>query len=557
MPSQLTEVEPLLPKAPRSRAHPAWLVPLALFASLARGLTLAARVQIVTRISCDALSRATLEPSSAKSPGIPTRCFTDPAVQSSAAELQMLLTVLVGGLTALTAGKWGKWGDRSGRTKAMSVAVFGLAMAEATYGLVSMRHLPFKKHSHKLLLLAPLFEGFFGSWPTLQANLNAYLSDIYPNGSTARVFSRFLGLLYIGFATGPTVASFILRQSVSKGLAPLFFISSASYLVVLLFLLIAVPESLHSSNKPSGHNDTIDSISFQQQPLHQTTRSPILRLFAPLASFRPRRAGALHKDYTLTLIAVSYFIYLMSLALYQLKYLYAEHVFSWDAERLGYYISYMGFARAITLLVLVPSEYCRLVISAELMPLEVWVYLFRPRPLRRGTSVSPRRELNFDLSLVRLSILLDVLSHGAVVFGPANSPPWFVLATTLTSLGSASLSSYSSTVLGYVRFRAAQGEQLDQEEDVGVLFGALATLQSLGQTILGPIAFGLVYSLTVSQYPQGVFVLALGLAGCALLLMCIAKPRKRLILIGSRRDTSSVRGRGRSGIPKAINAGSP
>ncbi|KAG8774906.1 hypothetical protein FRC15_000913 [Serendipita sp. 397] len=94
MSSQLREREPLLAQAPRSRAHPAWLVPLALLASLARGLTLAARVQIVTRISCDALSRATYEPTSAKPPGIPTRCFKDPAVQSSAAEIQMLVCLL-------------------------------------------------------------------------------------------------------------------------------------------------------------------------------------------------------------------------------------------------------------------------------------------------------------------------------------------------------------------------------------------------------------------------------------------------------------------------------
>ncbi|KAG8824167.1 hypothetical protein FRB91_003948 [Serendipita sp. 411] len=541
MSSQLREREPLLAQAPRSRAHPAWLVPLALLASLARGLTLAARVQIVTRISCDALSRATYEPTSAKPPGIPTRCFKDPAVQSSAAEIQMLLTVIVGALTAFTAGRWGKWGDSSGRTKAMSAAVFGLVMAEATYALVSMRHLPFKKHSHKLLLLAPIFEGFFGSWPTLQANMNAYLSDLSPNTSTARIFSRFLGLLYIGFAVGPTIASFILRQSASKGLTPLFFISSATYLVVLLFILIVLPESLHSSNKPFGQENAPKPSPSRSQLVHEDTQSRFLRLLSPLASLRPRRAGALHKDYTLTIIGVSYFIYLMSLALYQLKYLYAEHVFSWDAERLGYYISYMGFARAITLLVLLP----------------MWIYLFRPRPLRRGAGVSPRRELNFDLSLVRLSILLDVLSHGAVVLGPSDSQSWFVLATTLTSLGSASLSSYSSTVLGYMRFRAAQGEQLDQEEDVGVLFGALATIQSLGQTIIGPIAFGLVYSLTVSSYPKGVFVLALSLAGVALTLMCVAKPRKRVILIGTRRDTSSVRGRGRSGVPKDITAGSP
>ena len=222
-------------------------------------------------------------------------------------------------------------------------------------------------------------------------------------------------------------------------------------------------------------------------------------------------------------------------------------------QQLGYYIAYMGSVRAITLLVLLPSmlapTYHRLVL---LTCGEVCVYLFRPVPAHGRRSVSPRQELNFDLSLVRMSILLDVLSHASVLWAPTNSQTWFVLATTLTSLGSASVPSYSSTVIGYVRYRAAQGEQFEQEEDVGVLFGGLAVLQSLGQTIIGPILFGFVYSFTVSKFPKGIFVLACSLAGTALFLMLIARPRKRLILIGTRRDVHSHTGRGRSGMPKRI-----
>ena len=213
----------------------------------------------------------------------------------------------------------------------------------------------------------------------------------------------------------------------------------------------------------------------------------------------------------------------------------------------------MGSARAVTLLVLLPSM-CVSIHKFNLLTCAVvWVYLFKPHPARGRRAVSPRRELNFDLSLVRVSILLDVLSHGSVLFAPANSQTWFILATTLTSLGSTSVPSYSSTVLGYVRYRTAQGEQLDQEEDIGVLFGGLAVLQSLGQTILGPILFGFVYSSTVATFPKGVFVLACLLAGTALFLMLIARPRKRLILIGTRRD-GSTQGRGRSGMPKPIAA---
>jgi len=56
-------------------------------------------------------------------------------------------------------------------------------LSESVYGLVSLRHLSINRHYPKLLLLAPMFEGLFGSWPTLQANMNAYLSDVVPQGS--------------------------------------------------------------------------------------------------------------------------------------------------------------------------------------------------------------------------------------------------------------------------------------------------------------------------------------------------------------------------------------
>lgn len=144
MSTQLAESQPLLPEDQRQpvtncwKPHPQWLIPLALIASLARGLTLAARVQIITRISCDALhraSRATLDPTQhfgslgLSTSAIPDVCFTDPAVQASAAQAQMILTVISGGVTALTAGRWSKYGDKSGRNKVMSIALLGLVMA--------------------------------------------------------------------------------------------------------------------------------------------------------------------------------------------------------------------------------------------------------------------------------------------------------------------------------------------------------------------------------------------------------------------------------------------
>jgi hypothetical protein len=137
-----------------------------------------------------------------------------------------------------------------------------------------------------------------------------------------------MGILYIGLAVGPSIASLILGQTTSKGLTPLNFlpfISACSYAACLFFVLLVVPESLHPTDKPSGEQTSTLELSSENPTTSSTLLVLLRRLVSPVAALRPRRVGALHKDYTLTIIAVSYFIYLMSLALYQLKYLYVEH----------------------------------------------------------------------------------------------------------------------------------------------------------------------------------------------------------------------------------------
>jgi hypothetical protein len=46
------------------------------------------------------------------------------------------------------------------------------------YGLLLLPHSPFREHGYWLLLLSALMEGFFGGWTTVQAGVNAYISDV-------------------------------------------------------------------------------------------------------------------------------------------------------------------------------------------------------------------------------------------------------------------------------------------------------------------------------------------------------------------------------------------
>jgi MFS family permease len=159
-------------------------------------------------------------------------------------------------------------------------------------------------------------------------------------------------------------------------------------------------------------------------------------------------------------------------------------------------------------------------------------------------------------------MFLDTLSHVLVLVVPSDSEPLFVLASALTSMGAGSIPAIHSTVLGYTRYRNIQAQVPEKaREDVGVLFGALATLTAVGQSILGPILFGILYSHTVETFPKSIFVASAVCAGFGWGMMCVCvRPRKRVIIHGPRKSHGGagrrVRGRGRSALTKDIGVGS-
>ena len=88
------------------------------------------------------------------------------------------------------------------------------------------------------------------------------------------------------------------------------------------------------------------------------------------------------------------------------------------------------------------------------------------------------KEMRFDLSLIRGSLLIDLLSHSLVALSPAHaSQALFVGATSLSSFGAGLVPATNSLALCIMQARG--------EDDTGKLFGAFSVLQAIGQMILG------------------------------------------------------------------------
>lgn len=549
---QPSETDPLLPvdppvKKPFYRPRPLWIVPFALTSALVHGMTTAPRVQVYTQLACNAVygspppdhsnymlpphlslpfapasehaivtpipihfprSSHSTETTNSEDPRqvLSERCFSDPAVQAGAARLQTIMATTMGLLSVCTTAWWGHYGQKHGRTKVLAAATLGTLFTDLAFALVSAPSSPFSRHSHKFLLLAPAIEGILGGQATFHAAVSAYISDCTSDGSRSHIFSRFAGVSYIGYALGPTLGAFLIshplvhaqsfggRQSKVQTVTVVFWVAVLCSAINLILALLVIPESLDKARLRAALKGDVPSASAQKKPGFKK------RLLGPLAIFAPRKRlvnGRMQKDWSMTWLAIAMFTLCLASGVFQVKYLYAEHVFGWGAEQLGYYISFISNVRAFHTLLLMPF-----IISC-----------FKPSSQPPSASALPSdtapthlaRSITFDLYVARGSLLLDMLSDCLVALHLSPSPFVFAGVTSISALASGATPALHSLALCILQ-RSSQGNP-----DIGALFSGMSTLAALGQAILAPLLFGFVYSSTVARFPQAVFALAAGL----------------------------------------------
>ncbi|KAH0833211.1 major facilitator superfamily domain-containing protein [Lanmaoa asiatica] len=547
------------------------------------------------------------------------KCVSDPAVQAGAVRLQTVMTTTMGVLSALTAGWWGHFGERYGRTRVLAISTLGLFLTDLTFILVSTPRNPLAAHSHRLLILAPIIEGLLGGWSSLTSANTAYIVDCTSPGSRATIFARFTGVLFVGLALGPMIGAWLIRNPIPflkvgqadhplQSVNTVFWVAVCGSFINLLLVFFVFPESLPASRRAmhrKGKTRAIegDEIGTGRKDNHTWVIIRVVKsFFSPLAKFLPtdvpvaRSAGMLNrpstrKDWSLTFVALSLFTYNLALGLFQVKYLYAEHVYDWAAEQLSYYMSFMGVVRAFYLLILLPF------LLATFKPVRAAVSsAVSVQPNTNGSKTKPKptrshlfSEIRFDLLVVRCSMFVELCSHALVIFSPlpsndAMSAWWskfmFVGATSLACTGAGVMPAVQSLALCTLQgHKLTEKEELARlqsgtecapaEQDAALesskLFGAIAVLQAVSQTILGPIVFGVIYSNTVASSPKAIFVAAGFLVIVAILLTVFIRPDVSLSLLTNRRRKAkpgvtyrhrNEETRGRSRVSKDLRRGS-
>ncbi|CBQ72153.1 conserved hypothetical protein [Sporisorium reilianum SRZ2] len=203
-------------------------------------------------------------------------CFASPEVQSSLATLQLLMTLSMGILAALTTGFWSNLSSRRGRLPVLRISMAGIVFTDVvilTAALVPRSKLPF---GYSFLVLGTTVEGLLGGYSASIAIHQSYISDVTPSGTRAHIFAHFMGIVYAGLAVGPTLGGLIVKHT-GNLLAPFWF-ALAMHLLYVLGVFFFIPEStskqfrakaLHEYNESRAEmkRKVDERKSAEQQPL--------------------------------------------------------------------------------------------------------------------------------------------------------------------------------------------------------------------------------------------------------------------------------------------------
>ncbi|KAL0954434.1 hypothetical protein HGRIS_003415 [Hohenbuehelia grisea] len=510
----------------RWKAHPYWLIPVVVIFSMCRGLTLAPRIQVYNNIACQAIMNtpptppspsfnATLLLGAAVRADPPLDC-TAPEIQGRAAKIQATIITTMSILSAITTGLWSRFGDLNGRKIILCTTVLGAIVMDIVVLLVIDTDSVFSRHGEQLIVLGPVLDGLTGGLSAFNGVVHAYISDCTVHGSRSKIFSTVQGLVFVGLSVGPWVGSLAMRLPSPSidSTTYMFYLSIFFQCMILAFIGLLLPESL-----PAKSADAHDRQSSPRSPSDQHhkpavgvyTREYALRFLktfmSPITIFRPRNIGRRHRDWNLTLLGSTLFIYLLSIGVYQVKYLYAKHIYAWTAEQLGFYMSLLWTTRAINLLLLLP------IIISYTKPKAP------PHPALSSEAEPPRdipAELQFDQRIARYSLFVDGLADFLVVLSPISSQGLFVVLSCLnsfTSGGNPALHSLGAVCL----------HSVGCGDEVGTLFGAMGVLSAIAHTISPPL-YALTYGMTVESFPKTIFCLATGFLATVVTLLGFIRP---------------------------------
>uniref|UniRef100_A0A0W0EY72 Uncharacterized protein n=1 Tax=Moniliophthora roreri TaxID=221103 RepID=A0A0W0EY72_MONRR len=425
-------------------------------------------------------------------------CTEAPQVEARAARIQATVTTVTSALSTALTGPLSRWGDMHGRKPLLLFTLSGGLAMEFVFILVTRQGSFFYNYAEPFIVLGSVLDGVVGGLSTFNGLVNALHptrfqgEDIFHSvrNDVRRTRKWFLGGVIL--KSRPDLSPYIL------------FFGSVTLLALLeIFILVMVPESNHNilSEQQKSPREGPNSASATSS-MKDGLKHLLIGFVTPISMFIPRKIGESRRDWNLTFVGGALFLYLVSIGVYQIKYLYGTHVYSWKADQASF-------------------TWLLHVVALDITSCEspVIISYFKPKP-QHGESPSIQSELRSDKLLASTSLAVDGLSDALVVLVPSSSQFAFVALSCLSSFtsgGNPTLHSLAAVCLH------ASGHS----SEVGSLFGAMAVLSAIAH-VISPTIYAVTYGSTVASFPKAIFVLAAVLLGLAVFLLSLVRSRHAL-----------------------------
>ncbi|TDL24842.1 MFS general substrate transporter [Rickenella mellea] len=478
-------------------------------------------------------------------------CASDPEVQAHVAKLMASMATVSGILTCLTTAWWGSLSDRHGRMRVVGISVFGTILADLNLIFVSWfsTKLP---GGYWFLIVGPTIEGILGGTASSIAAMHAYVADCTEPSARSRIFSMSLGLMFTGFAIGPTFGGFLIH--VTETVLSVFYFATFAHVLFAFVVWVVIPESLSRRSMQESRQrrvaelaEALDAERAEAEAGRSTGICLLMRFkrlfgfLSPLTVFAPksldkdnapgkRRA----KDWSLTFLVLSLGFNILIMSSYSYKFQYAAATFGWSSEVMSYWLSLIGVSRALYLAIILPIT-IKLFMAARKPAIQLPIEPAEPlhpsqsaaaqdtpapdaaqsQPTKAQTTPAKKtpHSPTFDLNLARFSLVIEVVCYTLIPLGP--SPLTFTVFSMLASFsGGFNPAAQSLALVLFAR---------SGETETGRLFGALSVVQAMCQQILGPAIFGLTYMKTVATYPKTIFFLSASCATVSLLFISLVR----------------------------------
>ncbi|QRV86142.1 major facilitator superfamily transporter [Ceratobasidium sp. AG-Ba] len=432
------------------------------------------------------------------------RCIQDKEVHRAAAKLSAGITSAQGMLSVLTVGWWTQYSDRVGRTKLLAISAAAVLITDALLFLVAFRA-DLAPGGYRILVVGGAIDGLAGGFSAVVAAGHAYVTDCSSPLTRSRIFSFWTGVVYAGGALGPSLGSLLNRHT--NDLLSTFYLCTALHIVYGFLVFFVVPESLSVEARAKAREAYEADMNSHSQSIFGSLWR-LTGFVRPLAVFIPKRRrsedGWRARDWSLTFVGIAAVGVALNTGSYHYKFQYALKTFHWSSIQLGYWLSLVGFWRAVHLTIVLP-----LILKG--------LYARRERIADSDHLSDEEKEAKVkktDLLVVRASLLIDLV--GYILLGIVTSQNPFIGASVVLSFGGGFAPANQSLALALAhpsahaaRRHASAGKlPAPAKREVGRLFGALAVIQALGSQVIGPAVFSATFVASIGSHPRTIFWLS-------------------------------------------------